>query len=403
MLKLCGRSRVAALSFVSFVWGAAAFPASPGSVVLSLSGSGDLGVLTVDDEELIVAAPSGAMRLFLGDESLALHFGDLDLDGVDDEPNDVDALEIVPVPPGTPMIAGVYFSLVSDQGGILDGDVVRFDPGGPNGGLEVVWPESQIQAAIQANDGNIDVDAVSIAPDGSLWFSLAEDEASGPSAVVIADDDVLRLAPGAATAEIVFTGAQLEAMVQNALGATVAIGDVKGIDVDATQLLFTVQSPSSDDATVFSTLGGGTVHLAEAGMGFFNAAEADALAIYEGESFPGVTGTSPNPKAGEAMTIGVFGTTPGQPFVLLLSGGMMLTGSNITLGGYGVVALDPQDVMFLVGLANAPALAAVADAAGNGAIVGTLPSTTSVYDLGIQALDVATGNVSAPMRLEVNQ
>ncbi len=406
MMKSCGRARVfvpAFVSFVSFAWCSGAVAAPAGEVVLSLSGTGDLGVTTVQDEEVLLASGTGPARLLVDGGTLALHFGDRDQDGLDDVPGDLDALEVVPVGAGTPWIAGVYFSLVSDQAGIQDGDVVRFDPGGPNGGLEVVWSEAQIQAAIQANDGNVDVDAIAIAADGALWFSLAEDEASGPSATVIADDDVLRLPPGATTAEVAFTGAQLEAMVQTALGSSATIGDVKGIDVDATQMIFTVQSPSSDDATVFSTLGGGSVHLAESGMGFFNAAEADAVAFFHGVPFPAPSATAANPKANDAVTVDVFGATPGQPFVLLLSGVVVPAGAAPALAGYGTLALDPQDPMFLVGLLNSPALASVADGNGNGAISGKIPSSASPYDLGIQVLDTATGRVSAPIVLEVNQ
>ena len=141
----CHRLRLAAVSLLAL--SPASLAGGGGGVVLSFSGGADLGGLSVDDEELVVVG-DGPTRRFLVDQALALHLGDLDGDGLDDEPNDVDALELVATAPGAPMIAGVHLSLLQDQGGFKDGDVIRFDPGGPNSGLEVVYSEEHLIAAL---------------------------------------------------------------------------------------------------------------------------------------------------------------------------------------------------------------------------------------------------------------
>ena len=66
-------------------------------------------------------------------------------------------------------------------------------------------------------------------------------------------------------------------------GETLKIGDVLGLAYDAvnTALLFTVQSPSAYDATVFSDVNGGTLvpGFGEVSLGFANAVELDALSL----------------------------------------------------------------------------------------------------------------------------
>ncbi len=403
MLHACGRPRVATLSFL-FLCGLAS---AQGDVVMSLSGPGTLpGGATVEDEELVLVGGASGPRRYLSGASLALYFGDRNGDGLMDEPNDIDALEIMPVQAGVPVIAGVYFSILTDQNGIKDGDIVRFDPLQPSGGLEIAYSEGQIVAAVVANDGNVDVDGMAFAPDGSLIFSLAEDELTGASSVVVADDDVLMLKPGATVATVLFTGAQLEAMAQNALGTSAAIADVRGLEFDGSAMYFIVQSPSSDDATVFSTAGGGSIvpGLAEAALGFGNAVEADALAFDPGLGFPCLELDVVNPIDGQTVTAAVSGLTPNAPFVLLVSGATALAGTAVQVAGFGALVIDPNDPWFILGVQNLPALASISDPIGVGTFGHATPAAVGFpYDLAVQALDAQSGRVSSPVLLEVNQ
>ncbi|MBI4880434.1 MAG: hypothetical protein HY812_12365 [Planctomycetes bacterium] len=405
MSGACGRSRLAAVSFVLLC--GAAFAQSGGRAVVSLSGPGALPGGSVEDEELVLVDSSGAPpRLFLNDQTLALYLGDRNGDGLMDEPNDIDALEIAPVANGQPVTAGVYFSLLTDQSGLKDGDVLRFAPGAASGGVEVVFSEAFLIGALAANDGNIDVDGMAFAPDGTLLFTLAEDETTGPNNVIVEDGSVLALPVGGTQASVFCTEAQIEAMAQKAMGSSSAVGDVKGLECLNGDLLFMVQSPSQHDATVFSTAGGGTVYagLAEAALGFGNDVEADALALCDGLPFPSLELDFIQAKGGDPLAATVLGLTPASPFLLVVSGAARTAGSGVALPGFGVLALETFDPLFLAGVQNAPALLGVSDGAGAGVYTGTAPiAGGAVYDVAMQVLDVASGRISNPILLEVNQ
>lgn len=369
--------------------------------LLSITSDGLLPGGPVADEEVLFVSATSPVRRFLSDQTLALHFGDRNGDGHVDTPGDIDALEFVAPGAGAPVVSGVYFSLVQDQGGFHDGDILRFDPSSP-AGVEVFVKESELTAALQANDGNIDVDAVAFLDDGSVLFSLAEDETVGPQQVVVFDDDVLIWRPGLLGAGVYKTGLELETIAEAALGKAISIGDVKGLEAEGGELLFTIQSPSSDDATIFSTAGGGQIALAEAAMGFASNVEADALAIVPSEPPASARFASPTATAGNNMSVSFEGLTPSQPFVLLLSTASRLAGGGFAMPGWGVLALDPNEPLFLIGLANAKALAGVAGPDGSGAFFGDVPPTPWPYELYAQAYDVATGGLGAPAVLEVN-
>ncbi len=405
MSGVCGRSRLVAVSFVLLC--GAALAQSGGRAVLSLSGPGALPGGSAEDEELVLVDSSGAPpRFFLNDQTLAFYLGDRNGDGLMDEPNDIDALEIVPVASGQPMIAGVYFSLLTDQSGLKDGDVLRFTPGGVNGGVEVVFSETFLVAAVAANDGNVDVDGMALAPDGTLLFSLAEDEATGPNSVIVQDGSVLALPAGGTQASVLYTEAQVEVMAQKAMGGSSVIGDVRGLECLNSDVLFMVQSPSAHDATVFSTAGGGTVYagLVEAALGFGNDVEADALALCDGLPFPCLELDFIQAQGGDPLAVSVTGLTPASPFLLVVSGVARPAGSGLALPGFGVLALETFDPLFLAGIQNAPALLGVSDGAGAGVYTGTAPTGGgSAYDVAMQVLDVASGRISNPILLEVNQ
>lgn len=396
--------QVAALALV---FGSSAAADVVPQIVVSTSDAATLpGLGGADDEELLVVAPGQVPRKFLNDQTLALYFGDRDGNGVIDEPNDVDALELVGVAAGTPVVAGVYFSLLTDQSGIKDGDVLRFDPGDVVDGLEIAYSEQSLVAAIGAVDGNIDVDALAFGADGSLWFSLAEDEATGPSSVIVQDEAIWQWAPGAAAAAVAVDGVQIEAWLATALGTATAAGDVMSIEFAGSDLLFTVQSPSLNDATVFSSAAGGSIYAgaAESTLGFGNNIEVDALALNAGPVFPCLDLDTALAAEGTPVAAALAGLTPGQPFVALIALSLKPAGGLGPFAGFGAIALDPADALFIGGILNAPALAGLADAAGRGGFGGNAPlAGLAAYDLGIQVLDLGSGRVSNPVLLEVNQ
>lgn len=368
-------------------------------LVLSLTSAGTLPGATVDDEELFLAPSGGGARLLVPERTLAMFF-DAAAAGAHAAPGDIDALDLVATAPGSPWIGGVYFSTVSDEGGFLDGDVLRFDPA--TGTVTVAFSEALLVAATGVADGNLDVDAVSVADDGELLFSLNEDETIGGATVP--DECVFRLPPGAASAVVLFDAAALEAAVATALGGPVTIGDVKGIDRHGDALLFTVQSPSDHDATVFTTANGGAVFdgRSEASLGFLDAVEADALAVLPGAAFPTLDLAVGVLAEGQPVSATLRGLAPSGPFLMLLSGTADLGGSHPT-PGFGQLHLGLNDPFFLAAAANAPALLGVADGQGDGGVTGIAPAFGGgPYDLVLQVVDAA-GRASNPVVLEVNQ
>lgn len=378
--------------------------ASTGSFVMSLSDNATLAAGPLDDEELVLVAPGAPPRKFLSDATLSLYFGDRNGDGTYDEPNDVDALAILPTAPGAPAIGSVVFSLLTDQGGIKDGDVVRFDPADPIDGLEVLFAESFFVTALSANDGNVDVDAIAFGPDGSLWFSLAEDETVGPNSVVMQDETIFAIAPGASTAVVAYGAAQIEAIAKTALGTTTAIADVLALEFDGADLLFTVQSPTAHDATILSTRNGGTIHLgaAESTLGFGADVECDALALAPSAVFASLDAEPNVSPVGGNVAVVVEGLTPNQPAVLVLSGTLAKNGAGWPAPGFGALVASPFDPIFLAAAGYAPALVGISDGQGVLGYTGTAPASgPSGIDLVIQGYDGATARFSAPLVLEI--
>lgn len=369
-------------------------------LVLSLTSPGSLPGGVVEDEELLLVAGDGAVRRLVPERTLALYF-DAGAAGLHVGPSDIDGLDVHAVAPGVPWMAGLHFSLVSDEGGFRDGDILRFDPS--TASVHVVFAEAALVAAIAANDANIDVDAFCIEADGTLIFSLAEDESVGPGQTIILDDAVFRLLPGASAATVLYDDAAMAAAVSQALGVSTAIGDVKGLDMLDGELLFTVQSPSAHDATVFTMASGGAIfdQRTEAALGFLGEVEADALAILPAPPFPTLDLSAPAVVEGTPVTVRLEGTGPGAPFLVLISGAPLFFGGQPT-SGFGVLSLDPTDPLWLAGLLNAPALFGVADPTGVGSLSGGVPIAGVAYDLYIQAVTSGARSTN-PVVLEVNQ
>jgi hypothetical protein len=267
-----------------------------------------------------------------------------------------------------------------------------------------MFPESVLIAAIGATDGNIDVDAIAFGPDGSLYFSLAEDETVGPNLVVMQDETVFVLPPGATTASVYFTATQMEGFAQHALSITTAIGDVMSLEYLDGDLLFSVQSPSANDATILSTKNGGEIWngYKESALGLGATAELDAIAFYNGPEFASLDVEPQAPAQAAPIDIAIDGLTPSQPFLLLLSGTIAPNGSGVGAPGFGALVASPFDPLFVLAAANAPALMGIADAAGVGHFSSVAPLTGGQQiDIAVQAFDGGSSRFSAPVVVEL--
>jgi hypothetical protein len=190
---------------------------------------------------------------------------------------------------------------------------------------------------------------------------------------------------------MLFTETQVSAMVTLALGSstTISTTDTTALARDpfTGDMLFAVQSPTANDATVFSAAGGGSVvggH-AEADFGFTIAPEIDALSVAVSR-FPATTVSVPNPQAGGSVTVSLADADPGVPHIALVALGV--GPAKPVLGGWGAFVLQ-QDALLAVAWSQASALLIVPDASGMGSLVGSLPA-------GLAALDVVVQVVAPP-------
>lgn len=373
-------------------------------LLISLSDPATLAGQAVGDAEILRLAAGGPAQPCLNMAALRVYFGDRNGDGTLDEPNDIDAIDFVDVP-GLPMPTGLTFSLLADQTGFKDGDLLHFDPTGP-GTVTVVVAEAFLVQALEVVDGNIDVDALAIADDGTIYFSLAEDELLGLAQVVFQDDDVARLPSGAVKALPYLPGTVFEAAAAKALGKNVTIGDLRGLELDGNDLMFQIQSPSDQDASVFSTKNGGMLvaGFEESTLGFAENVETDALAYAPSQPFPVLTAMPAKPISGAMTTLSIRGLTPSQPFVVLAAQALAQGGVAAVFPGFGALVLDPGDSLFLASLANLPALIGVASPTGDGAFLAPAPGAAGVpLDVAVQVVEMASTRVSNPIVVEINQ
>jgi len=370
-------------------------------VLVSLTADDATASETVRDQDLVRHAPGGSSHVQWPSETLALLAGD----GGGTQPlhlvlGDIDAID----DSGAPNGAGLSFSIPADQSGFKDGDVLSFGAGG----IQVSIPEAAIVAATGAADGNVDLDALQIDPSGAIYFSFADNESStvlsGDLPGQIKDGDVMSWIPQAAAAEMVYTESQIDGLVSHALGATVLTVDTGGLARDPVSkaLLFSVLSPTANDATVFSEAGGGTIVTghAEADFGFTVGPEIDGLAV-AASSFPALTVNTGNPGAGAALTFTLRGAQPNVPHVVLASLGMNPSGFALT--GWGSFALA-NDLLLGLTWQTASFYIAIPDLTGTGTLLSVVPPTMPAVDVVMQA--VAPGaalKASNPVVLELLQ
>ena len=314
-------------------------------------------------------------------------------------PSDIDGFAYLPgAVPG--QNASFAFSLLSNEGGFEDGDVLTF---APTGGLQVVWSEDQLVFALGLLDEDIDVDALDFNDAGELLFSLQADVA-GTYLGTVADGDVLRLTNSGAVVRM-FEEWEIQTMFTAATGLTGAIGDVQGIEFANGELWVATQGPSSHDGAVLSCGAVPTIVLDEAAVGL-GGAEIDALSVL--------------PAAGEIPTVRVdrilaqpgdtvHADLHGTPFSvqLVLTAGDFGIMDFSRFPGWGAVYMDPADP-WLTTVIGAPfANMVVVDAAGDFATDYALP-LPDVWGVGFggeegwtfQSVNLGTLEFSAPFRVE---
>jgi hypothetical protein len=315
-------------------------------------------------------------------------------------PGDVDAFAHLPgSSPGR--AGGNVFSLLSNEGGFLDGDVLVFTNGG---GAALLLSELDIATALGASGANIDVDALCYDAQGRVLFSLADNltaSAVGP----VLDGDVLRLEPGLAGVTRILTEADVQARFTQATGMTDAILDTQALEWANGELWAAVQSPTRHDGSIVALEGTPYVVSDENDLGL-GGAEIDAL----GDVRPGdeilVCHMAPDlALPGDLVHVEMRGR-PGARVIVLMAGGS----GFMSLGrfpGFGGVYLDPLDPWLNTFLAGGGLPIVHLDGAGKLSRDWRLPAGM-VYGVGpagelgwsFQLMDFGTKEISAPLRVQ---
>lgn len=394
--NFAGRGALALLALA-----AGALPASAQDQLLfSLTSAGTAPFGALADGEIARFDPvSGRCLPWLSMASGAFFAGDLDGDGATDEWKDVDALHVTP---SGGRVSEVYLSFNATTGPWLDGDIVRV---GADGLLVLAWSEAQLIAALGFSDGQVDVDGFALAPDGRLLLSFAEDEASSLLSTdaigVVTDGSIVSWDPVLALPGVETTEGAIDALISNALGRSLKSGDTLGVALDQSGLLcFTVQSPSSDDATVFRAANGGEVVVAEASLGVTGAPEIDALGLVDaGAEFLAARVTPRLVPANVSATVTLDGAA-NHAFVMTLA---LARGDAASFAGDGFIGLflDPTDLLFAASLADFTFTWGVTDGAGQATLQFDPAPPGITVTLFAQAYDFDGNTFGAPLALEL--
>jgi len=370
-------------------------------ILFSITSNATLAGQSIEDEEVLLHRTGASSRLAWPGETFSALMGDPGGTGLHHLFGDIDAIH----DPGLGGPGGEFlFSLSVNEQGFLDGDVL----GVTDGGYEIVISEADFIGAAGVDDGNLDIDAIHRYGDGSLLFSFAEDESSnllsGDTVGVVADGDILLWPAGTSFAQLIFTESQVNSMVANALGSSASTGDTKGLAVDplTEDILFTVQSPSDHDGSVFSAGGGGVLVSGheESGLGFDGAIELDALTVAL-TTWATLEVSDSRPSPGSSVVMSVNGDQPGAAYVVVWSLSMDVVWA--WLPGWGGVTLT-QDVLFTTSLDQAPGLTIVADGLGYGTLSIPVPAVVPALDVYMQAFDLGNPHFSSnPLVVEVAQ
>ncbi len=394
-----GMGATGVVAFAAMVAMGAPVPAQE-SVIFSLTSSGTAPFGTLADTEMALFDPQfGACRPWCSIASAAFFAGDLDGDGVTDEWKDVDAIHVEQV---GGRVTELYVSFNSTTGPWLDGDIVRVLP---NGSLALAWSEARLIADFGLTDGQMDVDGMHLGSDGRLFVSFSDDEASSilstDVAGVITDGSIVSWDGSKPLAAVEVTEAGIDGFVSHALGKNVKTGDTLSVAMDVNGVLaFTVQSPSSDDATVFRVSNGGEIVVSETQLGLTGAPEIDALELVDAPVPFLATRVSPRSvPANVSAQISLDGAA-NHAFVVTLA---LARGdaANLPADGFVGLFLDPIDPLFSASLADFTFTYGVTDGAGQGTLQFDPAPPGITLTLYAQAYDFDGHTFGMPLALEL--
>lgn len=312
-------------------------------------------------------------------------------------PGDVDGFAFRPgAAPGS--MASLAFSFLSDEGGVLDGDVVGVTPGG----LQVLIPEASLAQGLGTPGAALDVDGLDFDDQGRLLFTLQND-LDGTSLGKVLDGDVLRLEANG-TVTLVAAESVIDACFAIATGLGSAVGDVQGIDWVNGELWVAIQSPSSHDGGVLAC-GSNPRIVADEGMLDLGGAELDALSVLP-VALPGCSVEPRRAPVGAGLQAEFHGR-PNSTQLVLMAGA---TGHVAfpQAPGFGAWLLDPTDPWLnSFWIQPAPPLVYL-DANGEYRTTYSLPPA-AVHGTGwggdsgwsFQMVDLGTLELSAPIRVEM--
>jgi len=297
---------------------------------------------------------------------------------------------------------GWLFSLLSNEAGALDGDLLALAPGG---GFETVVAEGDLAAGLGLPQASIDVDAATYDDQGRLWFSL-QSNLAGTLLGDVADGDVLRLeADGSVTRPL--TEADVTAKLQAATGTASSAGDVIALEFQGGEPWLVVQSPSSHDGAVLSCGSTPAVVLDEAEVGL-DGAELDALLWLDpGEVVGRVLLSAHQAAPGDALQAEFAGGGPGHALLVLAAGGVGYAPSP-GFGGFGAVYVDLGDPWLGFQLSGPALPIALLDGSGGLVKDFSLPVNRAGgtgwgggAGWSFQTIDLVTLEISAPFRIQL--
>lgn len=316
-------------------------------------------------------------------------------------PGDIDAY--AHLPSSTPGRAGGnVFSLLSNEGGFLDGDLVILANGGA--GATLLLSELDLATAMGAPTANIDVDALAYDDQGRILFSLNTDH-SGTALGLIEDGDILRLETGFASVTRVLSESDVQARFTLATGLNDPVLDLQALEWSGGQLWGAVQSPSRHDGSIIAF--GNSVHIVadenDLGLG---GSELDALgSMRPGDELPVVHMSPELAMPGDILHIETRGQ-PGAFISVIMAGGNGFVDFS-RFPGFGGWYVDPLDP-WLTALASSFSFPLVRlDGNGHFSADWALPMGTEFAtgmggELGwtFQLMDFSTKQLSAPFRVQ---
>lgn len=315
-------------------------------------------------------------------------------------PTDVDAFAYLPG--SRPGSAGaLVFSLLSNQDGFLDGDVVKVVEGG---GAALLVSELELAGVLGVPGANLDLDALAYDDQGLLLFSLADD-LTGTTLGTVQDGDVLQVELGFSGVTRVLTETEVQSRFTFATGMSDSILDVLSLEWANGALWASVQSPTRHDGSVLALNGVAQVVYDENALGL-GGAEIDALGeLRAGDEIPAFHLSKEIALPGDTLHVEMRGRPNGVQIVFMAGASGFLGLPRVQgFGGLYVDRFDP----WLVALRSTRSLPFVAlDAAGRFAIDWSLPAGLEfgigpVGELGwsFQTIELFPLRVSAPFRVQ---